>query len=94
MWILLILMLVAIFLLHRQKTRDCYKPSDEKLTQQISDTVYPKLLPVNTVSRDGNTARMMFIDTDTYAGRLADATADPSSVTFTFSDTNKIPFKL
>jgi hypothetical protein len=95
MWVLVILLVAALILLTRKKARENYNPTDEQLIQKIVDAAAPKgLAPINTISRDGNSARMMFLDTDTYAGQLSDAKADPYSVAFTFTNSKKIPFKM
>lgn len=97
MWILLILFALALFFMYRQKTRDSYNPSDEKMINDIVTSLQkkrPELSPINTVSRDGNSARMMFLNTDTYAGQLGDASATPDSVNVSFVHENKVPFKL
>lgn len=97
MWILLLLTLFALFLLYRQKSRDSYNPTDEKMINDIAAALQkkrPELSPINTVSRDGNTARMMFLNTDTYAGQLGDARVTSDSADVSFVHENKVPFKL
>jgi hypothetical protein len=97
MWLLLGLLIIALFLMYRQKSRDSYNPSDEKIVKDIVTAVQkkrPEMAPINTLSRDGNTARIFFLNTDTYAGQVADATAAPNSVNISFVHENKVPFKM
>jgi hypothetical protein len=97
MWILVVIIVIALFFANRMKSIDTYHPTDEELIVDIVNKVQktrPGLEPISTVSRDGNTARMLFFNTDTYAGELCDASVSPMDVKVSLVNEKKIPFKL
>ena len=75
MWLRVILVLVFLWILIKTVsiTRDVYEPvNDAQAFRNIVDTVSDNLKPVEVIQRQDDKMRVMFLDTDTYAGKLMD----------------------
>jgi hypothetical protein len=74
MWVAVIVIIFIIILIQwKFTTRDVYTPiTDEQGINNIVSNVPKTLEPVEVISRNGDTMRVMFFDTDTYAGKLMD----------------------
>lgn len=74
MWVAIIVIVFIIILIQWKFTsRDVYTPvSDEQGIKNIVSSVPDSLEPVEVVSRQDDTMRVMFFDKDTYAGKLMD----------------------
>lgn len=75
MWLRAMLVLVFLWILIKtiSVTRDVYEPvNDAQAFRNIVDTVSDNLQPVEVIQRQDDKMRVMFLDTDTYAGKLMD----------------------
>lgn len=75
MWLRAILVIVFLWILIKtvNVSRDVYEPvSDAQAFRNIKDNVDTSLQPVEVIQRQDDKMRVMFLDTDTYAGKLMD----------------------
>lgn len=74
MWVALVVIIaIVVFIQWKHTSRDVYVPvTDEQGIQNIVDSLPEKLEPIEVLSRNDDTMRVMFIDKSTYAGKLMD----------------------
>lgn len=75
MWLRSILVIIFLWILVKtvSVSRDVYEPvSDAQAFRNIVSNVDDSLQPVEVIQRQDDKMRVMFIDTDTYAGKLMD----------------------
>lgn len=76
MWLRGVLIILFVWILFKSITvsRDIYEPvSDAQALHNIVSNVNDSLKPIDVVQRTpDDTMRVMFFDTDTYAGKLMD----------------------
>jgi len=75
MWLRGILIIIFLWVLIKMTTlsRDVYEPvNDAQAFKNIVNSVNDNLQPVEVMQRNDDKMRVMFLDTDTYAGKLMD----------------------
>lgn len=75
MWLRVVLIIIFLWILSKTigVSRDVYEPvSDLDGFKKITEAVPENLKPVEVIHRHEDTMRVMFFDTDTYAGKLMD----------------------
>lgn len=75
MWLRGILIIIFLWVLIKMTTvsRDVYEPvNDAQAFKNIVNSVNDNLQPVEVMQRKDDKMRVMFLDTDTYAGKLMD----------------------